>query len=433
MHEFNRNKYVERTFTYTFEEENEDTDIIAIQKNISQKRTNNDVTLNTNNNNMITIENGIKNTTTEEMLALPLNNKTPEKSFDLQLMIKERGYISESVSEVSFSTTDEENLSFEKSSLSSSEDSDELEDDDESRIESDWLHSQEQGFEEEPWVDITDEIPDFAENTLDCKILLPTDNKTPIEIYDLFVTEEIINKMVKETNDYAEKYLVDNAHTIKQKSRVKPTNFEEMRQFFGVILIMSLNKVPHLNDYWSRKSIYRNDYICSLFSRDRFLLILKFWHFSELSVKETDDKLHKFRGIYESFNSRFQCTLEPGKLVVIDETMIPWRGRLKFQQYIKNKSHKYGVKIYKLCTPEGYTYRMIVYTGKEANKREQDHGLKTVMNLVAGLEDAGRTVVADNFYSSIKLAELLLTRKTFYCGTLRSNRKGVPKKLYVLK
>ncbi|CAB3222674.1 unnamed protein product [Arctia plantaginis] len=194
-------KDVERT--YTFEEENEDTDIIAIQKNISQKRTNNDVTLNTNNNNMITIENGIKNTTTEEMLALPLNNKTPEKRFDLQLMIEERGYISESVSEVSFSTTDEENLSFEKSSLSSSEDSDELEDDDESRIESDWLHSQEQGFEEEPWVNITDEIPDFAENTLDCKILLPTDNKTPIEIYDLFATEEITNKMVKETNDYA--------------------------------------------------------------------------------------------------------------------------------------------------------------------------------------------------------------------------------------
>ncbi|CAB3256286.1 unnamed protein product [Arctia plantaginis] len=229
-------KDVKRTFTYKFEEENEDTDIIAIQKNISQKRTNNDVTLNTNNNNMITIENGIKNTTTEEMLALPLNNKTPEKSFEIQLMIEERGYISESVSEVSFSTTDEENLSFGKSSLSSSEDSDELEDDDESRIESDWLHSQEQGFEEEPWVDITDEIPDFAENTLNCKILLPTDNKTPIEIYDLFVTEEIINKMVKETNDYAEKYLVDNAHTIKQKSRVKawkPTNFEEMRQFFG--------------------------------------------------------------------------------------------------------------------------------------------------------------------------------------------------------
>lgn len=83
-------KDVEKTFTYIFEEENEDTDIIAIQKNISQKRTNNDVTLNTNNNNMITIENGIKNTTTEEMLALPLNNKTPEKSFDLQVMIEER-------------------------------------------------------------------------------------------------------------------------------------------------------------------------------------------------------------------------------------------------------------------------------------------------------------------------------------------------------
>jgi hypothetical protein len=30
-----------------------------------------------------------------------------------------------------------------------------------------------------------------------------------------------------------------------------------------------------------------------------------------------------------------------------------WRGRLIFRQYIKNKKHKYGVKMYMLAEPWG--------------------------------------------------------------------------------
>ena len=34
---------------------------------------------------------------------------------------------------------------------------------------------------------------------------------------------------------------------------------------------------------------------------------------------------------------------------------------------------------------------------------------------------------ADNFYSSVPLAEKLLDEHTYYCGTLRKNRKQIPK------
>jgi Transposase IS4 len=39
--------------------------------------------------------------------------------------------------------------------------------------------------------------------------------------------------------------------------------------------------------------------------------------------------------------------------VVIDETMIPWRGKLLFKKYIPGKAHKYGVKIYKIAATQG--------------------------------------------------------------------------------
>ncbi|CAH2086353.1 unnamed protein product [Euphydryas editha] len=113
--------------------------------------------------------------------------------------------------------------------------------------------------------------------------------------------------------------------------------------------------------------------------------------------------------------------------------MIPWRGRLRFRQYIKNKSHKYGVKIYKMCTPQGYTFSLIVYTGKCESGREKDHGQKTVMRLIKDLTNEGRLVITDNFYNSVNLAEEFIQNKTFLCGTLRPTRRGLPKNVISTK
>lgn len=286
------------------------------------------------------------------------------------------------------------------------------------------------------WEDITDLTPDLEECTLtDSTINIPIDDLSAEGIYSLFLTDEIIEKMVTETNSYALKHNTEkqNKNEMKAKSRLtawKPTNDAEMRQFLGIVLSMGLNKVPHINDYWSKKSLYRNDYIASVMKRDRFLLLLKFWHFSDDTPNiNNTNKLRKIQDLTIMLNNRFQAVLTPGKYLVIDESMIPWRGRLQFKQYIKNKSHKYGVKIYKLCTPEGYTYNSIIYSGRGENGPERNHGQVTVLKLLQGLEEKSREVIADNFYSSIELAERLLTRKTRYCGTLRSNRRGLPKKI----
>lgn len=45
---------------------------------------------------------------------------------------------------------------------------------------------------------------------------------------------------------------------------------------------------------------------------------------------------------------------EPSKNLSLDESMVLWRGRLVFRQYIKNKQHKYGVKSYLLTEPWGF-------------------------------------------------------------------------------
>ena len=43
----------------------------------------------------------------------------------------------------------------------------------------------------------------------------------------------------------------------------------------------------------------------------------------------------------------------PGKDVCIDESLVIFKGRLNFQQYIKSKRVRFGIKLSQLCTSNG--------------------------------------------------------------------------------
>lgn len=67
-------------------------------------------------------------------------------------------------------------------------------------------------------------------------------------------------------------------------------------------------------------------------------------------------------------NKTFSEVYKPGEYVCIDKSVILFRGRIIFKQYIKGKCHKYGIKLYKLCSDGGYTNKFNVYDGKNQNK-----------------------------------------------------------------
>lgn len=58
--------------------------------------------------------------------------------------------------------------------------------------------------------------------------------------------------------------------------------------------------------------------------------------------------------------NNFQIPIIPGEFICIDETLVPFKGKLKFKQYITNKRHKYGVKVFKLCLENGYLYDLSI-------------------------------------------------------------------------
>lgn len=91
---------------------------------------------------------------------------------------------------------------------------------------------------------------------------------------------------------------------------------------------------------------------------------MKLWHFADNETAPKDDRLHKVRNLVQILVSKFQKFKMPGDNLVVDETMIPFRGRLSFRQYIPGKSHKYGVKMFKICDEDGYTYNLNIYAAQ---------------------------------------------------------------------
>ncbi|CAF4772193.1 unnamed protein product, partial [Rotaria sp. Silwood2] len=75
--------------------------------------------------------------------------------------------------------------------------------------------------------------------------------------------------------------------------------------------------------------------------------------------------------------------------------------------------------MYKLAATNGYTWNYGIYTGQQDPMAGLGHAQAVVMNLLDGLEGCYRTVVADNFYTSIPVAKCLLEGDTYLIGTLR--------------
>lgn len=111
--------------------------------------------------------------------------------------------------------------------------------------------------------------------------------------------------------------------------------------------------------------------------------------------------------IFDRLKRKYEKIFTPREPVVIYETLIPWRGRLIFEQYIANKAHKYAIKLFKLCSNTAYTWAMKIYSGRSADGvRETALAHDVRLQLAEKLFYQGRTLYTDHFYTSYELAIL---------------------------
>ncbi|KAL8567072.1 hypothetical protein ACOMHN_027499 [Nucella lapillus] len=283
-----------------------------------------------------------------------------------------------------------------------------------------------------------------------------TDSFKPVDYLELFFDDDLMNSIIINTNLYAQQFLEANPN-LPPHARAKdwtPVDAGEMKRFLGLVLLMGIVKLPTIALYWSRRVLYRFGVFSSVMTKNRFQLILQFLHFHDNATMPGPndpnyDRLYKIRPVVDHLHEKFQEVYEPRQAVCVDESLLLWKGRLIFRQYIPMKRARFGIKIYLCCESDGdvkggggYCYRFKVYAGKQDPVNEVDPVLravdggnnnlsiseKMVVFLIATLLDKGYHVYTDNWYTSLKLFLFLLSRNTLACGTVQQNR-GIPQEL----
>ena len=190
--------------------------------------------------------------------------------------------------------------------------------------------------------------------------------------------------------------------------------------------------------YWLTEQLLSTPVFSKIMKCDRFLLILKFLHFNnnddldfDLS-EESRDWLHKIRPFLDLSCERFRKVYQLGKTLSVDESLVLFKGRLKFKQYIKTKRSLFGIKC-ELAT-YGITLDLLVYSSKGMFREDDPNSDMPATEripcvLMEPFLRKGHVLYTDNFYTSPALASHFLKNKTHLCGTIWSNCRNYSKEI----
>ncbi|XP_041949787.1 piggyBac transposable element-derived protein 4-like [Alosa sapidissima] len=269
------------------------------------------------------------------------------------------------------------------------------------------------------------------------------DCSDPYLFFKAFFSDCVIDLMVAETNRYAEALASTELASHSRLRDYKPTDRSEMEAFLAIQISMGLTRKPQIADYWStQSSLGLTPNFARVMTRNRFQLLSSCIHFNDNSLRLERgqpgyDPLFKIRPLMDLVLKSFQSEYYPHEHLSIDESMVSFRGRVFFRQYVPNKRHRFGLKNFVLSdATSNYTYLWHVYTGGAFNyDRCLGIGHSSVVGLLreAKLLGKGHSLYTDSYYTSPALFQELHRQNTGACGTVRVNRKGMPPQLHGLK
>ena len=117
----------------------------------------------------------------------------------------------------------------------------------------------------------------------------------------------------------------------------------------------------------------------------------------------------------------------PAKQLSVDESLVLFKGRLAFKQFIRTKRARFGIRLYELCTSNGIMLDVLVYCGCGIFFNDEMHSdmpstERIPSVLMNEFLNKGHMLYTNNYYTSPTLAILILQNGTHLVGTVRNNR-----------
>ena len=147
-----------------------------------------------------------------------------------------------------------------------------------------------------------------------------------LEMFSKFFDESLLSEIVCQTNLYAAQCLsAANSHTTWE------TNVAELQACIGFHVLMGIQHLPEIRDYWSTHPKLQNEFISGRITCDRFEDISRYLHFVDnvglpLRDEPRYHRLQKVLPIINIIKTKFRETYCPHQQNTIEEAMIPFKG-----------------------------------------------------------------------------------------------------------
>lgn len=250
---------------------------------------------------------------------------------------------------------------------------------------------------------------------------------TPYQFFLQLFPEELFQLITTETIRYA----------VQSGKHSFTVSIDEIKQFFGINIIMTYIKYPAYRMYWSSIAGLGLGIIANTMALKRYEEIKRYLHFinNDEIQNNNKDSFVKVRPFLNILAETFSSAATPSQYLAIDEMIIPFKGRNRSKQYIKSKPKKWGFKVWVRASADGYVGTFEMYQSSNS-KEKTELGVigDTVSRLCKGIEGVNHKMFLDNLFTSVPLLLNLKEKAIYVVGTLRANRlQGASEKLVDIK
>ena len=161
---------------------------------------------------------------------------------------------------------------------------------------------------------------------------LPMDESSkPVDFFQMYFTDEVLELMVEQTNLYAEQVRADDPH--KHKTPLSPVTADELKSWLALTLNMGVVNEPTIQSYWASENSTLTPFYISTMSRSRYQQISRYLRFVEKSTLQPrgQDGFNKLGNIQPLLNlilQKFQETYCPFCNLFVNETLVKFTGKL---------------------------------------------------------------------------------------------------------
>ena len=170
--------------------------------------------------------------------------------------------------------------------------------------------------------------------------------RNPVNFFQIFFDQNLMETIMRQTNMYQPQNPQSSSSHMASWVDV---SVSELYVFLAITILMSQVKKHKIREYWSTDPLIETPIFGTIFARDRYDSLLRYLHFVDNEKVSSSDRLSKLGSVLDDLKTKFSGAMYPYQNLVVDESLMLWKGRLHFKQYVPSKRSRFGIKLHILC------------------------------------------------------------------------------------